>query len=224
MTSNEFHTIRGLKNFITGEKSNSGQNNTSHSQRDSISSTKSANSDEDPTKNKIILDETLNPKRPLRPNRLNHQNSTSSPSNSNQGSRPISHLSSDDPISSSMQIINNSIISGVLGTSFDMTQDDELSFNDPIKKHPPPKPPKPTKIYLRMGSNTNNSSLSSPSSNKFSNGQNNNSSHSSENLIVSEQNSFDNSTASLNNLQFKTLTSKTTSDSVLNRVSYFIFN
>lgn len=130
-TENYSYTGRNIISYLVGDK---GNNQTSQfhtgsigSHRDSISSIKSINSESEENRNKIFLDETVNPKRPLRPsNRMNH-NITSSPSNSNQSSRPVSHLSGDDfsmSNSISMQQINNNI-SLRLGDSFSFLQEEE---------------------------------------------------------------------------------------------------
>lgn len=91
----ENYTGRILSYFGVCDKPNSSNfsiiSNTS--QRDSISSIKSLNSDEDFNNRKIVLDETISSKRPLR--RFQNLN-FSSTSNSNQSSRPISNISGED--------------------------------------------------------------------------------------------------------------------------------
>ena len=188
-----------------------------------MTSIKSVNSDEDfNSKPKIILDETVNPKRPLRPNRLHTQNSTSSPSNSNQSSRPISHISGEEYINSNnaLNYVNSRMVESL------MQEEGGDSEIDKSLMKPPPKPPKPTNIKLKVTSN--NSILQTSNNNIVVNSENGNSNgvgfQSIENLIKSNQNessSYDQtkSSTSLNSILFtKQLTSKTTSDSILNRV------
>ena len=96
-----------------------------------------------------MLDETVNPKRPLRPSRINTQNSTSSPSNSNQSSRPISHLSDDKELSSlSIQQMN---LSNKISDSISLMQEEETSTNlDMSTMKPPPKPPKVFNTRIKL--------------------------------------------------------------------------
>lgn len=209
LIQSENYSGRNIISYLVGDKTSSSQLTTSSaSHRESISSIKSINSDDDSTRNKIILDETVNPKRPLRPSRMNTHNSTSSPSNSNQSSRPISHLSADEMNSISMQQIN---ISNKIA---DLMQEEDSNYSlDISTMKPPPKPPKTLNSKLKLFNQNGNgyNGKSSLSSNQNS---------STENLENSSQNLFEQtkSSVSLNSLQFKTLTSKTTSDSVLNRV------
>ena len=205
-----------------------------NSHRDSVTSIKSINSDtEEYNKQKIILDETVNPKRPLRPNRLTTQNSVSSPSNSNQSSRPGSHISGEELNSISMLQFNSSSTNT---TTDGLMMQEEIDFEVDTQKNssmkPPPKPPKPNK--MKKTSNTslilqeNDSSLNDQHVDSKSNFQsnqhlnntnnantngNNNGSHQQKELHQTKSNT------SLNkNIQFKNLGTKTSSDSILNRV------
>lgn len=208
---------RAILSYFVGDKSSSNQLSvaSSNSHRDSIGSIKSLNSDEESSRAKIVLDETVNPKRPLRPSRLANQNSTSSPSNSNQSSRPISHLSGDELSSVSMQQINSTLLSTKINEH--LMQEETDILNEDIlmtKSPPPPKPPKP--LNIKLNQNSVNQSINSNSSSN---------SQSSENLAKNQNNdhnhTFDQtkSTTSLNTVQFRYLSVKTISDSVLNKVN-----
>lgn len=227
----ESYTGRNIISYLVGEKNNTGSQfhtNSIHSHRDSISSLKSITSEnEDTHRNKIFLDETVNPKRPLRPNR-NTQNSTSSPSTSNQGSRPISHLSGEDFLMSnsvSMQQINENDISSRIADSFNLMQEEDDLNSDMGSQvmKPPPKPPKPTHIKLKTNFFTSSQTPSPTILSDSSASNNHSSSQSSENLKTSNNSIYEQtkSTVSLNSIQkIKSLASKkleTTSDSVLNR-------
>jgi hypothetical protein len=123
--------ISYLRDNVVGDKFSNSSNSqfnvnsiSSRDHRESIGSIKSITSES--AENKIILDETVNPKRPLRPNR--NTNNTSSPSTSNQGSRPISHLSGEDFLMSnsvSMQQINENDISLRIADSFNLMQEED---------------------------------------------------------------------------------------------------
>ena len=102
-----------------------------NSQRDSISSIKSLNSDEDFNNRKIILDETISSKRPLR--RFQNLN-FSSTSNSNRSSRPISNISGED--------IN-------LNPSFQNFDPNDANRLDKLNEMAPPKPPKNKIIQVK---------------------------------------------------------------------------
>ncbi len=198
----ENYSGRNIISYLVGDKNSVSQlTNSSTSHRESISSIKSINSDDDLSRNKIVLEENVNPKRPLRPNRMNTQNSTSSPSNSNQSSRPISHLSGDELSSISIQQMN---LSNKITDSLNLMQEEETNMEITTMK-PPPKPPKMLNSKIKLfnqsfGTNGNDDSIENIEN--------------SSNLIFDQTKS----TVSLHNLQFKTITSKTTSDSILNRV------
>lgn len=192
----------------------------SNSHRDSISSIKSNNSDEEAAKTKIVLDETVNPKRPLRPNRVTTQNSTSSPSNSNQSSRPISHLSGEELSSVSMQQINNSLTSSKFNNHLTHDEIDELDLtvkNGTSQQPPPPKPPKPVNLKFKFNNHNGSSQTAHSANGQTPVGIN---SQSSEDLLQGEP-TYDQgkSSSSLNSIQFGYLSTKTTSDSILNRVN-----
>lgn len=233
---------RALLSYFVGDKNSSNQLSitSSNSHRDSISSIKSLNSDDEgvggsgggigvgstPTtttnngsRTKIILDETVNPKRPLRPTRVTTQNSTSSPSNSNQSSRPISHLSGEELNSVSMQQINVSLSSSKFSNAH-LAHDELDELNSTMKsvnlQQPPPKPPKTATLKFKFNQNG-----SENGKNGVQHHSGNSNSQSSEDLIQSDE-PYDHtkSSTSLNSLQFRYLSAKTTSDSILNRV-YF---
>jgi hypothetical protein len=180
------------------------------------------------TRQKIILDETVNPKRPLRPNRLNTQNSTSSPSNSNQSSRPVSHLSGDELSSTnSIQQLNGNVISFKIADI--MMQEEETKLEESINKTPmpPPKPPKPSNIIFNLKENNSyndilqsNKTLCISKSAHTTPKKNQNNGKFNLDNSMSNQNK---STISLNNkgVQFRNLNIKTNSDSILNRVYIF---
>jgi hypothetical protein len=215
--SDNYSAGRNIISYLVGDKTSSSQlTNSSTSHRESISSIKSINSDDDSTRNKIMLDETVNPKRPLRPCRINTQNSTSSPSNSNQSSRPISHLSDDKELSSLS--IQQGNLSNKISDSISFMQEEETNTNlDMSTMKPPPKPPKVLNTRIKLF----NHSIEGNGSDQVKINSMSNQNISAENLENSNQNIFEQtkSTVSLNSLQFKTLTSKTTSDSILNRVN-----
>lgn len=219
------------------------------------------------SRNKIILDETVNPKRPLRPGRggngtINSLNAApcitqnSSPSVSNQSSRPMSHLSGglngssgggdtnpgDLMNSVSMQHILNTSLS--TNSSRRLVNQDELldDLNSTMNSvsldmaPPPPKPPKSAVIKLKF-----NQSESIESSNGVDVGSSDGvevsgsgsgsgsggSSQSTDDLVKPLaapiiDTSTHKSSNSLNStsLQFRYLSGKTTSDSILNRVSH----
>lgn len=129
IAGNETYSGRNIISFLgdkfAGDKASQSSSSYLHVNRDSISSIKSIASET--AENKIILDETVNPKRPLRPNR--NTNNTSSPSTSNHGSRPISHLSGEEFLgpSVSMQQINENDISLRNAESFNFEDDDNNS-------------------------------------------------------------------------------------------------
>ncbi len=198
----------------------------SNSHRESVTSIKSINSEDDLSRNKIILDEAVNPKRPLRPNRQYTHNSTSSPSNSNQSSRPISHLSGDELSSNnSMQQLSFKIADSLLM----MQEDGNKTLMNPPQA-PPPKPPKPANVSLvKLPANvilsteadigTSNLSRSAHTTPKKQTNQNGN----------GHSETTNKSTTSLNNkgVQFRNFnTIKTASDSLLNRVflSYYVLS
>lgn len=99
------------------------------SNRESLSSIRS-NSEED-VKQKYILEEPINPKRPLRPSRINSNNNSSG---SNQSSRPASHIS-DDGLS--LSVLPNSTI--------DLIYDSKNNAESSFLSTPPPKPPRTNK-------------------------------------------------------------------------------
>jgi len=179
-------------------------------------------------------------KRPLRPtkttsNVASNNMTTSSPSVSNQSSRPVSHLSGEDgfPMGSSVSMQQ---ISERIADSFNLMQEEEdfcsSESGSQIMRPPPPKPPKPTKIKggFFLGSGTPSPSVLSERSSTSA--LNNTSSHSSENLKNSgssiyeqqekQQGQQTKSTVSLNGLQRLTGQLKTSSDSVLNRVIWVL--
>ncbi len=212
--------------LVGGDKTTlTSQFHISNNQRDSITSLKSITSETDDAssanaltsiRNKIFLEETVNPKRPLRPSKANVNSNgnnitTSSPSASNQSSRPVSHLSGEDgfPMGSSVSMQQ---ISERITDSFNMQEEDDFGSSESgsqIMKPPPPKPPKPTKIkggfFVSTPSPTVLSERSSTSI------LNNTSSQSSENIKNSmnsiydqqeqQQTSQTKSTVSLNGLQ-----------------------
>lgn len=205
ITQVESYSGRGILSYLVGDKSSSNQLSitSSNSHRDSISSIKSITSDDEASRTKIVLDETVNAKRPLRRNnKLTNQNSNSSPSNSNQSSRPISHLSGDDLSSVSMQQINSTLLSNKINDHLMHEEESDVLHEDSLNKSaPPPKPPKT--INVKLNQKPNNT-------------------HSNENLIKNHHhnNNLDQtrSTSSLNSVQFRHLSAKTISDSVLNKV------
>ncbi|RNA41498.1 dedicator of cytokinesis 1 isoform X1 [Brachionus plicatilis] len=149
------------------------------SQRDSISSIKSVNSDEDFSNRKIILDEAISSKRPLR--RFKNLNNSST-SNSNQSSRPISNLSGEDQ--NFGQFINN----------FDQNEIGKL-HEDNFSDKAPPKPPKMKNIQIMSRDCLNHNSF-----------------------IETFSNDQSKSSTSLNSVPFRCLSTKTISDSVLNKI------
>ena len=210
-----------MKYLLLKFKAHGGTSSSSH--RDSVASIKSINSDttEDYNKAKIVLDETVNPKRPLRPNRLTTQNSISSPSNSNQSSRPGSHISGEELNSLSQQF--NTSSNNTTADGLQMQEEMEIEIeNVKSSMKPPPKPPKPNNMK-KIISNTS-LILQEANSNLDNQNSNNSSFNSSQNLIstpTTKNTSQTKSNTSLNNIQFKNLGSKTTSDSILNRVIFF---
>ena len=177
------------------------------------------NSDsEEYSKGKIILDETVNPKRPLRPNRLTNHNSVSSPSNSNQSSRPASHISGEE-LSQQLNTSINNNNANVMADDISVGRDEIDMEIEKSSMKPPPKPPKPNNMK-KIISNTSlilhGNSLDESNSN---NSSFNNSNQNLSNTPTSKNNNQTKSNTSLNNIQFKNLSSKTTSDSILNRVS-----
>jgi hypothetical protein len=155
------------------------------SHRSSISSIKSVTSEADEfMKTKIVLDETVNPIRPLRPNRIVTQMGSHSPNNSNQSSRPISHLSGEENVNVNGNLMN---ISGLIENLKMQDQEEDLS------KQAPPKPPKPANLISKLYKTT------SIESNKHSSN-----SHSSENLLDDSQDDRQ-STNSLNAIRFDNL-------------------
>jgi hypothetical protein len=121
------------KHFIASKATNS---TTSH--RDSVTSVRS-NSDEE-NRNKFILEEPINPKRPLRPKT---QTSTSTGSNSAHNSRPVSHVSDDGQLT---LLPNNSVDLNFYNNHNILNEDIITSTPTP----PPPKPPKPSNISLNL--------------------------------------------------------------------------
>ena len=222
--------LRNFTPFSSSDKNSLSQLTTSsNSHRDSISSIKSITSEDDlGFRNKIVLDETVNPKRPLRPNGRHNQNQNISPSASTQSSRPISHVSGEELMMSSsvsmQQIISNS--SFKMGENFNLTpEEDDLMSLDAMSdanrmKAPPPKPPKPANINIKSANFLKFSNTpSSPAG--LSDSRLN--SQSIENL---QQNGVYEPTKSTVSLNFKRMLNtsavtkklETTSDSVLNKV------
>ena len=111
------------------------------SQRESVSSVRS-NSDEE-NRNKYILDEPINPKRPLRPKT---QTSTTSGSNSTHNSRPVSHVSDDGTAQLSLLPINNN--TSDLNFYNDRNNKDIDLIPCLSSTPPPPKPPKPANLAM----------------------------------------------------------------------------
>lgn len=213
--SNNNNNNNNTTSVSSNEKTSSSQltasSSAAHSHRESISSIKSINSDDDSIRNKIVLDETVNPKRPPRPKCANgnglNNNALSSPSNSNQSSRPISHLSGDDLSSISLQQLN--LANKLLDLMQEEDNDglDTASISSLMMRPPPPKPPKSVNAKIKQLNQCVNQQQQISHENV--NGENG--------AIYETQNTTTKSTVSLNSIQFKTLTSKTTSDSVLNR-------
>lgn len=202
----ENYTGRAILSYLgVGDKSSQSQLS-QNSHRDSISSIKSINSDDETRK--IVLDETVNPKRPLRPNRVANQN-TSSPSNSNQSSRPISHLSGEDL--SSLNQINSTLLNNKINEHF-VTHEEEIDLITDDLKSPPPKPPKIISFSVKNNHQNNHGGNGS-------NSQSNEDLVKNDNLMTDQTKSS--STSLNNNVQFRYLSSKTISDSVLNKVRFF---
>ena len=225
--------LRNFTPFSSSDKNSLSQLTTSsNSHRDSISSIKSITSEDDlGFRNKIVLDETVNPKRPLRPNGRLNQNQNTSPSASTQSSRPISHVSGEELMMSSslsmQQIISNSSLK--MAENFNLTpeEDDLMSLDAAMSdanrmKAPPPKPPKPANINIKSANFLKFSNSNTPSSPAAGLSDSKLNSQSIENL----QNSVYEPTKSTVSLNFKRMLNtsavtkklETTSDSVLNKV------
>ena len=150
--SNENHTpskkqsMSEISNQSTREKTSNRNKqpfsskftNSTASQRGSVTSVRS-NSDEE-NRTKFILEEPINPKRPLRPKT---QTSTSTGSNSAHNSRPVSHVSDDGQLT--LLPINNSVDLNFYNNR--NVSNDDLITSTPV---PPPKPPKPSNITLNI--------------------------------------------------------------------------
>ena len=132
--------------------------NSTPSQRESITSLRS-NSDEENKSSKYVLDEKVNPKRPLRPKT---QTSSNSGSNSTHNSRPSSHISDDGGTQLSLLprkfdkeelkscdevIINHNVINN------ENTIYNNQTTTTPT---PPPKPPKPLNALKKFNIQQNN--------------------------------------------------------------------
>jgi hypothetical protein len=267
-SNNNYHSMSNdkLSNQLSFTNRSHRDSVTSVTSEDVLNNTQSTNGGGGGGTNKIVLDETVNPKRPLRPTRAQtHKTSSSglnSPNNVSQNSRPMSHLSgvAADETGSNFNSITN-----LLNIQDIHVQDDELS--EPMEQQllfgngppllvlpqprssPPPPPPKPPKLVkmsstpIRLpvrqspvmsngyvGFNQNGSGAgqinggSALSNGNGCNGKNG--SFSTENLLKVKENTPDliiaaQSSASLNSMQFKYLTSKATSDLILNKVSIF---
>lgn len=103
-----------------------------NSNRESMSSIKSINSEEDSYNKKIILDETISSKRPLR--RFQNMSSISSNINSYQSSRPISNLSNDEQ--------------NAFTNIYEFDKKDKSKLNE--ENIVPPKPPKTSNINFQI--------------------------------------------------------------------------
>jgi hypothetical protein len=112
--------------------------NSTTSHRGSVTSIRS-NSDEE-NRNKFILEETINPKRPLRPKT---QTSTSTGSNSAHNSRPVSHVSDDGQLT----LLPNNLVDLNFYNNHNILIEDLITSTP---KPPPPKQPKPSNITLNL--------------------------------------------------------------------------
>ena len=194
---------------------------------------------------KIILDEPVNPKRPLRPNRLQHQNSsnsmTNSTSTSNQNSRPMSHLSgvTDTDLNSIANLLNiqdihindEDFIDSYGNHVLPPSSSSSLAQPQP-QPPPPPKPPKLVRIKPNLSPAASQAAGTNGTNGHHANGNGHH--HSSNGVASVSSEDLNNemkgpealaakSSTSLNSVQFRYLASKTTSDTVLNRVRFWLF-
>jgi hypothetical protein len=170
--SNSNNTANSNNHSTSNDKLSNQLSFTNRSHRDSVGSIKSITSEDvlnntqstnggDANRGKIILDETVNPKRPLRPSRLQQQQQqtnsgfNSPNSHSNQNSRPISHLSGIATDNTNFNSITNLLnIQDIhIGDDDDLligNSQCEINSGDQQQQQllfaPPPKPPKLIKI------------------------------------------------------------------------------